>query len=94
MWRGLRGGPVERVGDLHQEKQDLRLQVGSGDEDEANREKAAQGHNTLSDYRRVQEVQNGHQALRQKRGGREEAIQSTKEEIRKAEVPGASTEPA
>ncbi|KAJ3598497.1 hypothetical protein NHX12_002008 [Muraenolepis orangiensis] len=42
--------------------------VGSGDSDAAHCEEAAQGHDTLSHHRRVQEVQNGRQAL-QKRDG-------------------------
>lgn len=64
--RGLRGGPVERMGSLHQEKQNLWLQVGSGDPDTAHCKETTQGHNTLSHHCWVQDVQNGHEALQER----------------------------
>lgn len=57
---------MERMGNLHLEKQNLWLQMGSGDPDATHRKEATQGHNTLSHHCRVQEVQNGLEALQER----------------------------
>lgn len=64
--RGLWGGPVEWVGDLHQKKQNLWFQVGSGNPNTAHCEEATKGHDTMSDHRWVQEMQNGYATLQKR----------------------------
>lgn len=65
-FRGLWGGPVERVGDVHQEKQNMWLQVGIGDSHKTYCEETAKGHDTLPDDCWVQEVQNAYATLQER----------------------------
>lgn len=64
-FRGLWGGSVERVGDVHQKKQNMWLQVGIGDSHTAYCEETAKGHDTLPYDCWVQEVQNAYAALQE-----------------------------